>query len=167
MLDTYKKLESLGVIGKMMKVDARGQPVIDPTGEQAGTLVARPFVEFPKWIKRYRADGTSYDVLVQSKQDELRLIAENPDEAMNVPLSPVERDGNELAQQVADRDKALSAMEQRMGEMMAQMAKLSQAIDTRNAESAAIGGGREPLRADESAHRGRGIEALATAAKAE
>jgi len=171
MLDAYKKLEANGVIGRMMKVDARGHEIIDPSGEQAGTLVVRPFVEFPKVIRRAKRDGGVIETIVHSKKEELRLLAENPDEFNDIPRSPLERERDALAQENAALNKTLSTMEMRMEAMMAQVASLSSAVNKRNAEDAALGTGAPPVTSHDNppetpaATTGRGIEALATKGK--
>lgn len=148
MLDTYRKLEANGVIGKMMKVGVDGREVVDLTGEQAGTLVVRPFQEFPKVVRRVGRDGKVKEILVQSKSEELRLLAQNPDDFDDVPLSPLERERNELAQQNAEQNKTIMSMQTQMAAMMEQLAKLSQAVEQRNAQDAALGSGAPPVKVE-------------------
>jgi hypothetical protein len=166
MLDTYKKLESLGVIGRMMKVDSAGHPIIDLKGEIPGTMVSRPFQEFPKVVRRWRRDGTKVETVVGSKSEEMRLLAESADEVTDIPLSPLERERNELARENAEQNKALAAMQEQMARMMADMARLTQAMDQKNAEDAALGAGSTPVRVGAGEMgpantSGKGIEALA------
>ena len=169
MLEMYRKLEQNGVIGRMMKVDQRGNPIFDPTGEIAGTLVERPFQEFPKIIRRFKRDGTKLETLVQSKSEELRLLAENADDIGDIPLSPLERERDELARVNAEQNKALGTMQAQMAEMMEKMAAMSQKLDQNNAERAALTGEEIGRSGDEpraAAPSGKGIEALATGSKA-
>ena len=182
MLDTYRRLEANGVIGRMQKVDKRGQPIIDPSGEIPGDLIVRPFAEFPKRIARSRMVTEEYkdkdgvlcqreviktiETIVNSKREELQLIAENPSD--DIPISPLERERNELAQLNAEKDKALAAMEDRIGAMMAQMASLAAKIDgvplaAPEAPPVRVHNGEVML--DESRPTGRGIEALALGKK--
>lgn len=144
MLEAYRKLEALGVIGRMMKVDVNGKEIVDFKGDVPGNMIARPFQEFPKVVRRFRRDGTLVETIVNSKNEELRLIAESPDEVMGIPLSPLERERDELAQQNAAQGKALDAMQRQVAEMMEKMTKLSQALDQRNANEAALGTGSSP-----------------------
>lgn len=122
MLDTYKTLTQNGVIGPMMKVGTDGKPIIDPTGQIPGNFVARPFQEFPKVVRRVRADGTILERTVGSKSEELRLIAEAPDEVS--VLSPLEKERDALAQTVAEQDKALGEQQAMMEKMASQMTSL-------------------------------------------
>jgi uncharacterized coiled-coil protein SlyX len=122
MLDTYKTLTQNGVIGPMMKVGTDGKPIVDPTGQIPGNLVARPFQEFPKVVRRARADGTILERTVGSKSEELRLIAEAPDEVTF--QSPLEKERDELARTVAEQDKALSAQQAMLEKMASQMTNL-------------------------------------------
>jgi hypothetical protein len=131
MLDTYKTLVQNGVIGPMMKVGTDGKPIVDPTGQMPGQLVARPFQEYPKVVRRVRVDGTILEKTVGSKSEELKLIAEAPDELTF--QSPLEKERDALARTVAEQDKALGAqqamMEKMAGQMttlMAQMEKITQ-----------------------------------------
>lgn len=64
MLETYRRLEKEGVIGPSMK-------------SNDGTLVPRPYSEFPKWVKR--RDGTP--VLVDNKSEEIRIVATDDSDA--------------------------------------------------------------------------------------
>jgi hypothetical protein len=130
MLEAYKTLTLNGVIGPMMKVGTDGKPIIDPSGQLPGQLVARPFQEFPKVVRRVRADGTILERTVGSKSEELKLIAEAPDELTF--QSPLERERDDLARTVAEQEKALGTqqallekMAANMATMMAQMERLT------------------------------------------
>src|SRR5579864_2547287 len=144
MLDTYKRLEQNGVIGRMMKVDARGNEIIDPAGDQQGQLITRPFKEFPKVIRRAKRDGGVVEIIVNSKSEELRLLAESPDQFDDVPRSPLEVERDALAQQNAEQSRALQAMEERMERMMGEVARLSQSVEKQHAVDAALGKGNVP-----------------------
>jgi hypothetical protein len=142
MLDAYKRLEANGVIGKMMKVDARGHRIEgDAEGKVPGQLVMRPFEEFPKVVRRLKADGTTSEIIVGSKSEELRVLAESPDEFGGAPLSPLERERDALAQQVAASEKANTQLENQLAEAMKQIATLAQKIDAVTTSRIALGAG--------------------------
>lgn len=141
MLLAYQRLEAHGAIGKMMKVDASGEVVYDPGGEKPGNLVPRPFQEYPKTIRRYTSDGACVENIVHSKSEELRLIAESPDVQLGIPLSPLERERNDLAQQVASYEKANGHLQAQIGALTEQMAALARKIDQRDTERVALGQG--------------------------
>jgi|HubBroStandDraft_1064217.scaffolds.fasta_scaffold24801_5 hypothetical protein len=174
MLDTYRRLEANGVIGRMMKVDRAGKPIIDPSGEVPGNMIVRPFQEFPKVIRRFKTvvdekTGKStqrvIETIVESKNEELRLLAENPD-TFDTPLSPLERERNDLAQENAQQTKTIASLQIQMEAMMKQMGELAQKIDKGNAEQVALGVGRAPVQRDGVlAPSGRGIEAIALGKK--
>jgi outer membrane murein-binding lipoprotein Lpp len=107
-LDTYRKLEAFGVIGRMMKVGQDGQPIIDPSGEKPGTLVQRPFAEYPKAVRRVRTDPITGEekiitLVAGSKAEELKIMSDTADLA--TPLSPLERERNQLAEDLATQQK--------------------------------------------------------------
>ena len=173
MLDTYKKLEANGVIGKMMKVDRSGREIIDPSGETPGNLVVRPFVEFPKVVRRFKheldASGKpvtrTIETIAHSKSEELRILAENPD-TMDIPLSPLERERDALAQENAAQTKTIGAMQEQMAAMMQQMAELAAKVDQGAAEKIALGKGETPQVHEAPAPSpGKGLEALALGKK--
>ena len=122
MLDLYKQLEANGVIGKMMKVGTDGKPIVDVRGEIPGQMVARVHTEYPKVVRRLRADGVMVEKIVNSKSEELKLIAEAPD--ADQPLSPLERERDALARTVAEQDKALGRQDEMLGKMSEQMTAL-------------------------------------------
>jgi hypothetical protein len=122
MLDTYKTLTQNGVIGPMMKVGTDGKSIVDPTGQIPGNLVARPFQEFPKVVRRVRPDGTILEKTVGSKSEELKLIAEAPDELTF--QSPLEKERDDLARTVAEQEKALGAQQALVEKMASQMTTL-------------------------------------------
>lgn len=162
----YEELERKGVIGKMMKVNARGNPIIDLDGTQPGTLVTRPFVEYPKIIRRYSTEGGKpIEFIANSKNEELRLLAMQPDEFGDVPMSPLERERNDLAKQNAEQSKVIGTLQDQMMALMQQVAQLTQSINKSNAENVALGTGAEPIKTEAAAQpavSGKGIEALVT-----
>lgn len=133
MLDMYKSLQANGVIGPMMKVDSAGKMIVDVKGELPGQLVPRPFQEFPKVIRRTRADGVTIEKIVNSKSEELKLIAEAPDEAE--VRSPLERERDQLAQTVAEQDKALGQQQTMLQQMADNMAKLMAQVEQMSGKS--------------------------------
>ena len=123
MMLAYKRLEANGAIGPMMKVGSDGKPLFDPSGELPGTLVPRPREEYPKAIKRYRADSTSVTLVAHSKSEELKLIAEEP-ESGDAPRSPLERERDELAQKLADQSALNGKLEEQLRQLAASVDEL-------------------------------------------
>jgi hypothetical protein len=161
MLDVYKRLQANGVIGPMMKVNSAGSIIVDPGGEKPGNLVPRPRQEYPKVVRRYSADGTRvFETIVGSKNEELRLLAENP-EMSDTPLSPLEQERDALARENAEQNKTIMSMQDKMEEMMRKMSELSQKMENDAAKAVAVGGRSDPP----PTAPGKGIEALATQRK--
>jgi hypothetical protein len=127
MLDTYKKLQANGVIGPLMKVGSDGKPIIDPSGEKPGQLVARPFAEYPKLLLRQRKDGTTFHVEVHSKGEELKVISENPDEEL--PRSPMERERDELATDLTTEREMNKKLAQQLDNAMSRIEQLMTRMD--------------------------------------
>jgi hypothetical protein len=160
MLEAYKRLEANGVTGKMMKVDAAGNIIIDIAGDKPGTLVPRPFSEFPKIVRRYSHDGTKvFENIAHSKNEELRILAENPDTTETV-RSPLEVERDNLATQNAEQNKVIMTLQEQMEAMMKQMLDLAAKVDKTSAEKVALGTDTSP-----PPSVGKGLEALATGKK--
>jgi hypothetical protein len=164
MLAVYKTLEERGVIGRLQKVDAAGNVIVDIAGDKPGTLVTRPFSEFPKIVRRYSHDGRKvYENVVNSKNEELRVLAENPDTTETV-RSPLEIERDTLAVQNAEQNKVIMTLQEKMDTMMAQMSTLAAKVDQASAEKVALGStqGAATSASVASAHStGKGLEALA------
>lgn len=130
MLQAYKNLEALGVIGRMMKVDQTGKEIYDPRGDQPGQLVARPFQEYPKVLRRMRtkvdAEGKLHELvveqLVNSKSEELKWLGENTD--LTEARSPVEVERDVITEQLSVQMKINGELEKRLGEMMEKMERM-------------------------------------------
>jgi len=142
MLDLYKQLEANGVIGKMMKVGTDGKPIVDVRGEIPGQMVARVHTEYPKVVRRLRADGVMVEKIVNSKSEELKLIAEAPD--ADQPLSPLERERDALARTVAEQDKALGRQNEMLGKMSEQLTALMAQVARLQGEGEAQGEAKAP-----------------------
>jgi hypothetical protein len=173
MLDTYRKMEANGAIGKMMKLGPNGQPVYDPEGKIAGHLVTRPFQEYPKIIRRFQMSvddaGKSVtrtiETVVNSKAEELVVLGEKIENVIDMPLSPLERERDELAARNAEQGKTIESMQEQMTAMMAQMTALAQRVDRGNAEQVALHGNAPKHEAAPSPATGKGLEALALGKK--
>ena len=126
MLDAYRKLQANGAIGPMMKVNAAGEQIFDPGGEQPGTLVVKPFKEYPKAVKRWKdAEGVTRELIAHSKAEELKIISERIEEFSGDDRSPVEKERDVLASEVsAQRDINLK-LEERLNALMAQVEQLT------------------------------------------
>jgi hypothetical protein len=160
MLEAYKRLEAHGVTGKMMKVDAAGNVIIDVAGDKPGTLVPRPYSEFPKVVRRYSYDGSKvFENIAHSKNEELRILAENPDTTETI-RSPLEVERDNLAVQNAEQNKVIMTLQEQMENMMKQMLDLAAKVDRTSAEKVALGTANAP-----PASVGKGLEALATGKK--
>jgi hypothetical protein len=133
MLDTYRKLQANGAIGPMMKVGADGKPLWDPSGEQPGQLVVRPFQEYPKVVKRWKTNDpvsglpVCHEIIAHSKAEELRIISERIEEFSGDERSPVEKERDELARTLADQQKINGELEARLNALMAQVEQLVRA----------------------------------------
>jgi hypothetical protein len=133
MLDTYRKLQANGAIGPMMKVGADGKPLWDPSGEQPGQLVVRPFQEYPKVVKRWKTNDpvsglpVCHEIIAHSKAEELRIISERIEEFSGDERSPVEKERDELARTLADQQKINGELEARLNALMAQVEGLVRA----------------------------------------
>lgn len=126
MMLAYKRLEANGAIGQMMKVGSDGKPLFDPSGELPGTLVPRPREEYPKAVVRYRADGTKLTLVAHSKSEELKMIAEEPEQG-EAPRSPLERERDELAQKLADQSALNSKLEEQLRNLAASVEEIRKA----------------------------------------
>jgi hypothetical protein len=122
MLSAYQKLQAAGAIGPMMKVGSDGKPIFDPGGEQPGTLVVRPFQEYPKVVKRWKdAEGNSKELIAHSKSEELKIISERIEEFSGEQRSPVEVERDDLAKSLADQQAINGQLEARLNALMAQV----------------------------------------------
>ena len=131
MLGTYKNLQDRGVIGPLMKVGPDGKPVYDPGGDLPGTLVARPFAEYPKAVRRVRtlADGTEQIVtlVAGSKSEELKIMSDTVE--MDVPRSPLERERDELATELATQSKMNGQLATQLENALARIEQLANKVD--------------------------------------
>lgn len=126
MLDAYRKLQANGAIGPMMKVNAAGERIFDPGGEQPGTMVVRPFQEYPKVVKRWKDEvGNSHEIIAQSKSEELKIISERIEEFSGETRSPLERERDDLARNLADQQGINGQLETRLNELMARVEQLT------------------------------------------
>jgi len=130
MLETYKNLQTRGVIGPMMKVGPDGKQIIDPSGDLPGQLVPRPFSEYPKAVRRVRtlADGTEEVVtlVANSKSEELRIMSDTVE--MDVPRSPLERERDELATELATQSKMNGQLATQLENALARIEQLANAV---------------------------------------
>ena len=131
MLGTYKNLQDRGVIGPLMKVGPDGKPVYDPGGDLPGTLVARPFSEYPKAVRRVRhlPDGTEQIVtlVAGSKSEELKIMSDTVE--MDVPRSPLERERDELATELATQSKMNGQLATQLENALARIEQLANKVD--------------------------------------
>lgn len=126
MLQAYKQLQANGAIGPMMKVGADGKPLFDPSGELPGTLVVRPFQEYPKVVKRWKdSEGNSRELIAHSKSEELKIISERIEEFSGDERSPVERERDALAGEVATQRSINEELEKRLLALAAQVEQLT------------------------------------------
>lgn len=131
MLGTYKNLQDRGVIGPLMKVGPDGKPVYDPGGDLPGTLVARPFSEYPKAVRRVRhlPDGTEQIVtlVAGSKSEELKIMSDTVE--MDVPRSPLERERDELATELATQSKMNGQLATQLENALARIEQLANKVE--------------------------------------
>ncbi len=143
MLETYKNLQNRGVIGPMMKVGQDGKPIIDPSGDLPGQLVPRPFAEYPKAVRRVKtlADGTEQIVtlVAGSKAEELKIISDTVE--ADVPRSPLERERDELATELATQSKMNGQLATQLENALARIEQLASKVDKL---TPAVSGGDEP-----------------------
>jgi len=167
MLETYKQLSAKGIIGPTMKVGPDGKtPVVDPAGDQPGTMVMRPFQEFPKAVRRVRMDAEGKESIVtlvaHSKSEELRIMQDTSE--MDAPRSPLERERDQLAEDLSVQQKmngqlagqlenALARIEQ----LATQQAKFAEQIASTPQKPEGATGAQKPAAV--------GVEALALANK--
>ena len=138
MLETYKNLQNRGVIGPMMKVGQDGKPIIDPGGDLPGQLVPRPFAEYPKAVRRVKTlpDGTEQIVtlVAGSKAEELKIISDTVE--ADVPRSPLERERDELATELATQSKMNGQLATQLENALARIEQLAGKVDKLTAEPA-------------------------------
>ncbi len=131
MLGTYKNLTDRGVIGPLMKVGPDGKPVYDPGGDLPGTLVARPFAEYPKAVRRVRhlPDGSEQIVtlVAGSKSEELKIMSDTVE--MDVPRSPLERERDELATELATQSKMNGQLATQLENALARIEQLANKVE--------------------------------------
>lgn len=128
MLDAYRKLQANGAIGPMMKVGVDGKEIFDPSGEQPGNLVVRPFQEYPKAVKRWKDEqGNSHEIIAHSKAEELKIISERIEEFSGETRSPLEKERDQLASEVSQQRNINLKLEERLNALMAQVEQLTRA----------------------------------------
>ena len=136
MLETYKNLQNRGVIGPLMKVGQDGKPVIDPGGDLPGTLVPRPFQEYPKAVRRVKTlpDGTEQIItlVAGSKSEELKIMSDTVE--MDVPRSPLERERDELATELATQSQMNGKLATQLENALARIEQLASKVDTLQAQ---------------------------------
>jgi hypothetical protein len=139
MLETYKNLQNRGVIGPLMKVGPDGKQIIDPGGDLPGQLVARPFAEYPKAVRRVRtlADGSEevITLVAGSKAEELKILSDTVE--MDVPRSPLERERDELATELAAQSKMNGQLATQLENALARIEQLAGKVDALSAAPAA------------------------------
>lgn len=155
MLEAYKRMQANGAIGPLMKVDPQGKEIYDPIGEKAGTLVARPPQEYPKLLRRQKSDGTIAHIEVFSRSDELKALAENPDQ--DAPRSPLERERDDLATDVTNERKMNAALATQLENALARIEQLTARMDKSDAQA------KTPVEATKSPFAGIQAEAKAVA----
>jgi len=167
MLDTYRKLQAHGVIGPMMKVGPDGKtPVYDPSGEAPGQLVQRPFAEYPKAVRRVKVDAEGNEQIITlvagSKSEELKIMSDTMD--LEVPRSPLERERDQLAEDLSVQQKMNGQLAQQLEQTLAKLNALSTTVDklasAQNAKSVSA-----PVASGFDAFKPGGAEALALANK--
>lgn len=137
MLEAYRRMEANGAIGRMMKVGNDGKtPIYDPGGEMPGTLVPRPFVEYPKAVRRVRVnpetgEETIITLVAYSKADELKIMSETAE--LDSPRSPLERERDSLAEDLATERK----MNAKLAEQLANLAAKVDSMQMAQAKPAA------------------------------
>ena len=167
MLDTYRKLQAHGVIGPMMKVGPDGKtPVYDPSGEAPGQLVQRPFAEYPKAVRRVKVDAEGNEHVITlvagSKSEELKIMSDTMD--LEVPRSPLERERDQLAEDLSVQQKMNGQLAQQLEQTLAKLNALSTTVDKlASAQNAKSASAQPPSGFD--AFKPGGAEALALANK--
>ena len=166
MLDTYRKLQAHGVIGPMMKVGPDGKtPVYDPSGEAPGQLVQRPFAEYPKAVRRVKVDAEGKEqvltLVAGSKSEELKIMSDTMD--LEVPRSPLERERDQLAEDLSVQQKMNGQLAQQLEQTLAKLNALSTTVDKLASAQNAKPAGAPPSGLE--AFRPGGAEALALANK--
>ncbi len=137
MLDAYRKLQANGVIGPMMKVDASGKPIHDPSGDAPGQLVPRPFAEYPKAVRRISRNAETgeervLDFVANSKSEELKILSDTVE--MEAPRSPLERERDELAQNLATQQQINGKLASQLENVLARMEELSAKVEKQGKE---------------------------------
>jgi hypothetical protein len=136
MLDAYKKLEANGVIGRLMKVDPSGKPIIDPGGELPGRLVERPFSEYPKAVRRVKmhTDAETGKVTEEivtlvagSKSEELKIMSDTVE--MDVPRSPLERERDELATELSTQQQMNGKLANQLESALTRLSELANKVE--------------------------------------
>jgi DNA-binding protein H-NS len=115
----------------MMKVGPDGRtPIYDPSGELPGTLVPRPFVEYPKAVRRVRLreDGSEEIItfVAHSKSEELKIMSDTAD--LSTPLSPLEKERNELAEELATQQAVNGKLANQLEHTLAKLEELSNTV---------------------------------------
>jgi len=132
MLDTYRKLQANGAIGSMMKVGPDGKtPIYDPGGEAPGQLIPRPFSEYPKAVRRIRVDAEGKEHIItlvaHSKSEELKIMSDTAE--LDVPRSPLERERDQLAEDLSVQQKMNGQLAQQLEQTLAKLNALSTTVD--------------------------------------
>ena len=135
MLDTYKNLEARGIIGKMMKVGQDGKTIVDGNDSVPGNLVPRPFNEFPKAVRRVKVleDGTEQIItlVAGSKSEELKIMSDTVE--LDAPRSPLERERDQLATDLADQQKMSGTLSKQLENALARIEQLAASVEKINA----------------------------------
>ena len=140
MLEAYRRMEALGVIGRMMKVAPDGKTeVIDPKGELPGTLVQRPFQEYPKAVRRVKVDPETGEEKVLtfvagSKAEELRIMSDTAE--LSVARSPLKRERDTLAEDLATQQKMNGHLASQLENALARLNELSASVEKLQAKKA-------------------------------
>ncbi len=136
MLEAYKKLQANGVIGPMMKVGQDGKPLNDPSGELPGQLVPRPFAEYPKAVRRIKRSESGEETIVEfvahSKAEELKIVSDTVE--MDTPRSPLERERDALAQDLAIQQQLNGKLATQLENVMARLEELSAKVEKQSKE---------------------------------
>jgi len=125
-------MQSLGVIGPMMKVGPDGKTeVIDPKGELPGTLVPRPFAEYPKAVRRVQVDKETgaekvLTFVAGSKSEELRIMSDTSE--LDVPRSPLERERDALAEDLSVTQKMNGQLATQLENALARIEQLANSV---------------------------------------
>jgi len=140
MLEAYKRMQTLGIIGPMMKVGPDGKTeIVDPKGEMPGTLVQRPHQEYPKAVRRVKVDPATGEEKVLtfvagSKAEELRIMQDTTE--MDAPRSPLERERDQLAEDLSTQQKMNSQLASQLENTLARLDELSRSVEKLNAAKA-------------------------------